>query len=75
VTGAILIAFRDHLSVNSSFDPEAWLCREGFYRLVLTDRYRVDWREWAYGLIRPNGLLLDSANGVDLGPDALNQLI
>jgi hypothetical protein len=57
ITQQIVVAWRQHLSVNSLFNPETWLCREALYRIILIDRYQADWRKWV------QDLLTDPLNG------------
>ena len=46
IAAAIVLTWRRHLEEKSLFDPDSWLWREAFARIVLVDRYRADWRQW-----------------------------
>lgn len=40
----------DKLRSRQLFDADAFLCREAFFRMALTDKHRHDWPNWIRAL-------------------------
>lgn len=50
VAREVLRTWIDKLRSRQLFDADAFLCREAFFRIALTDKYRQDWRNWVRAL-------------------------